>query len=94
MPLIGFVICVVLLVWRAISLRSWLLHPETTLQRTLRWWRVLHKIFFFVPLVVPYKYYERNPEYAIRSYRNADIIAIALLVVGCIAALFSAIAGT
>jgi hypothetical protein len=63
------------------------------LRRTVHQSRVLHKLFFFVPFLVPYKFYERNPEYAIRSYIRSEVIGIILLVMGCILAIISIFAG-
>ncbi len=78
---IWLTIYVSVLVWRCICLRNWLVHPEATLQRTIKQWRMLHRVFFFVPFLVPYRYYERNPSYAIRAYITGEVVFIILLVI-------------
>lgn len=93
MPLIGLIIGILLLIWRVFCLNNWLVHPKETLQKTIQQFRLLHKIFFFVPFLVPYKYYEQNPEYAIRSYTRGEVVNIIILVIACLLAIISILVG-
>ncbi len=86
-------IFIILLIWRGICLYNWLIHPEETLYQTIKQWKMLHKIFFFVPFLVPYKYYERNPESAIRSYKTSEIMMILLFAIASILAIITILAG-
>ncbi len=94
MPFIGLTIGILLLIWRSICLHNWLTYPQETLRQTIGQWKSLHKVFFFVPFLVPYKYYERNPERAIRSYITGEVVMIILLIIVCILAITSMIGGT
>ncbi len=93
MPSIVLIIGILLLIWRARCLNDWVVHPTETLEKNINGWRMLHKIFFFVPFLVPYGFYERNPEYAISMAIKSETIGIILITVGCILAIISVVAG-
>ncbi len=93
MPSIGLIIVILLLICRAKCLNDWIVHPTETLQKNINGWRMLHKIFFFVPFLVPYGFYERNPEYAISTAIKSEIIGVILITIFCILAIISMFAG-
>lgn len=91
--LIFLAINVLLLVWRSIWLYNWFVHPTETLQRIIKRWKIIRKVFFFFSPFLPYGLYERNPEYAIRRAITGEIIMMGLATIGCVLGIVNMVAG-
>jgi uncharacterized membrane protein len=91
--LIFLIIDILLLVISVVELNFWRVHPEESKQRIFKRFRVLRKIFFFLPPFFAMNFYERNPERMMQRYRTGSIIAIIILVIGFVLAIISMVAG-